>query len=245
MGARRADAYGREIAERIARCAAQHGVAVVSGGAYGVDITAHRAALDAGGTTVAVLGSGIDQLKPAAHARDFRRMMQQGAVVSPYALGQAPTPWTYPRRNPWIAALADGLVVVQAALKSGTLYSAHAALHYGRPVWVVPGPMDHPLHAGCHALVARGAMVLTSAEAWLEPLGLAAPRPRKGPAAPDFGADLWHAATGEARPINELAERAGLDIGSAVALATELELTGWLRAAPGGRFARARPDGAE
>jgi DNA processing protein len=242
VGARNADAYGLEIAARIAVEAAGRGVPIVSGGAFGVDIAAHRAVMDAQGETVVVLGSGLDRLKPSAHRRHFERAMAQGAVVSPFALGTAAAPWTYPNRNPWIAALAAGVIVVQAALRSGSLQSARHALSMGRPVWVVPGPMDHPLHAGCHALVAEGAQILTSVTAWTEALGVGAQAlEQAGPIEPPFGQVLWAAATGEARPLNEVAKRAGLSIGEAMAMATELEMAGWLRTASGGRVVRSHP----
>ncbi|MCB9526492.1 MAG: DNA-protecting protein DprA [Myxococcales bacterium] len=242
VGARGADPYGREIADRIARSAAARGVPVVSGGALGIDIAAHRGALDAGGQTVVVLGSGLDHLAPARNRRDFERAQRQGAVVSPFATALAPTPWTYPRRNPWIAALADATVVVQAKAKSGSLQTAQAALALGRPVWVVPGAWDNPLHAGCHALVAQGAQVLTGPDGWAQGWAVAAPTSGGGAAeVPPEGAALWRAATDEPRLLSELAAAAGVPVAEASLQATMLELDGWLRAAPGGRYARARP----
>ncbi len=242
VGARRADPYGCEIAGRIAAAAAARGVAIVSGGAFGIDIAAHRGALAAGGRTVVVLGAALDRAGPVSHRADFDRVVASGAMVSPFPLGQAPAHWTYPRRNPWIASLSQGTVVVQAALRSGSLQTARSALAMGRPVWVVPGPMDSPLHAGCHALIAEGAQILMHPAGWAEALGVEA---QVAPAAeargPSEGHALWAVASAEAQPLVQLAEQAGLTVAEASLQATMLELDGWLRAAPGGRYARSQP----
>ncbi|MCA9711880.1 MAG: DNA-processing protein DprA, partial [Myxococcales bacterium] len=122
VGARGADPYGLELAGRVARAAAERGVSVISGGAFGVDAAAHEAALAAGGHTTVVLGSGLDRPAPATHRGLFRRVLAAGgAVTSPFPCGQGAARWTFPRRNPWIAGLARAVVVVQAGLASGTL----------------------------------------------------------------------------------------------------------------------------
>jgi DNA processing protein len=238
VGARTADAYGRELAARIATSAARRGVSVISGGAFGIDAAAHEAALASGGHTTVVLGSGLDLPAPATHRGLFARVVAAGgAVVTPFACGQAATRWTFPRRNPWIAGLARAVVVVQANTQSGSLQTARAALAAGIPVFAVPGPLDSPLHSGCHLLVEAGARLLTGVEGWAG----AVPLPVDD-RAPSEGLALWRAAGVEARPLAELAQAAGLSPVEALGLATTLELDGWLRAAPGGRFARARPE---
>lgn len=241
VGARGADPYGLEIAERLAAAAAARGVAVVSGGAFGVDAAAHRAALEAGGRTVVVLGSGLAHPSPSAHAGLFERAAARGAVASPFPSNQPPAMWTFPRRNSWIARLAQRVVVVQASRKSGALYTARAALAAGIPVWAVPGPLDSPLHEGCHALIELGARVVTAVEACLpgEPRPAATVAAPAGPSGP--GHALWQAAGAEPRPLAALADAAGLSMTEAAPLATLLELDGWLRAAPGGRYARSTP----
>lgn len=245
VGARRADGYGLDVARRVARAAVERGRAVVSGGAFGVDFAAHRATLDAGGRTIVVLGSGLGRPSPAAHRSLFEEAVGRGALVSPFPCDQTAAPWTFPRRNPWIAALADAVVVVQAGARSGALHTARAALASGIPVYAAPGPMDAPLHAGCHALIAEGARVLTAPDAWADGVEASkatppAPAVDPGRDLPPDGRALWLVATVEPRPLTELAEDAGLAIDRAMQAATLLELDGWLRAAPGGRYARGR-----
>lgn len=240
VGARAADRYGLDVAARVARAVVGRGRAVISGGAFGVDHAAHQAALDADGRTVVVLGSGLAKPSPAAHRALFDAAARRGAVVSPFSCDQAATRWSFPRRNPWIAALSTAVVVVQAGIRSGALQTARAALERDIPVYAAPGPMDAPLHAGCHALIAEGARVLTAPDAWSDaptPEREAPPTRRPAELPPDHRA-LWLVCSVEPRPIAELAADAGLAIEVALQAATMLELDGWLRAAPGGRYAR-------
>ncbi len=244
VGARQADPYGLELAGRVARAAVERGVPVVSGGAFGVDIAAHRAALAAGGETVVVLGAGLDKASPSAHRAVFRQAALQGAVVSPFPMGLGAARWSFPQRNPWIAGLAAGCVVVQAAQRSGSLQTARAAMRLGRPVFAIAGSMDNPLHAGCHALVGEGAQLLTAADAWAPQVAPDARRPAPtdaGLEGPPHGQALWAVTTDEPTDLARLADAAGLPVPEASALATTLELSGWLRRAPGGRYARSRP----
>lgn len=239
VGARRADGYGLDITRRVARAAVERGFAVISGGAFGVDHAAHRAALDAGGDTVVVLGSGLAHPSPAAHRALFDAAIARGALVSPFACARTAARWTFPKRNAWIAGLASAVVVAQAGARSGALHTARAALAAGQPVYAAPGPMDAPLHAGCHALLAEGARVLTAPDAWAAAAPAPAPAPADETLEPPEHTALWRAAGAEPRPLAELAEAAGLPIAAAAGAATLLELDGWLRAAPGGRYARA------
>lgn len=238
VGARRADAHGRDIAARIACAAVARDLAVISGGAFGIDHAAHRAALDADGTTIVVLGSGLALPSPTAHLKLFEAAERRGAVVSPFPCTQAATKWTFPRRNAWIAGLSLAVTVVQASTTSGALHTARAALATAIPVFVVPGPMDSPLHTGCHALVAEGARLLTDPTAWST-----TPRATPPPATQEPPAHhaLWRAAGGEPRALDALATEAGLPIPDAATAATLLELDGWLRPAPGGRYVQSRP----
>lgn len=237
VGARRADAAGLDIARRIAGVAARRQIPVISGGAFGVDAAAHEGALDAGGPTVVVLGSGLAHPAPTTNIPLYDRVLASGgAVVSPFKCGQKAARWTFPKRNPWIAALADVVIIVQAGAKSGTLHTANAALEMGKTVFAVPGPMDHPLHVGCHALVNRGARLLTAVDAWCD---TARPSMQRGE--PDEGLALWRAADLTPTTLDELAERAGLSTVDAMTQATLLEMDGWLRPSPGGRYVQARP----
>ena len=241
VGSRRADPHGLEIAARLARSAVERGVTVVSGGAFGIDVAAHRAALDAGGETVVVLGSGLCHPSPRAHRGLFDRVVAHGAVVSCFGCDRTPARWTFPRRNAWIAALSMDLVVVQAGVSSGALLTAREALRMNRRVWVVPGPIDAPLHAGCHRLVDRGARILTRVDAWHTQVDDAAAMTDDRP--PADGRRLWDAASVEPATLADIARRAGLPIEQAMVTATMLELSGWFRGAPGARYARARPCG--
>lgn len=237
VGARRADASGLQIARRIAAEAARRRISVISGGAFGVDAAAHEGALDAGGPTVVVLGSGLDHPAPTTHLPLFKRVLASGgALVSPFACHQKAARWTFPRRNPWIAALADVVIIVQAGAKSGTLHTANAALEMGKTVFAVPGPMDHPLHVGCHALINRGARILTAADAWCDTA-----RPSMQMGEPDEGLALWRVADMTPTTLDALAERAQMTAVDAMTHATLLEMSGWLRASPGGRYVQAHP----
>jgi len=235
VGARRADPQGLELTRAIAREVIARDLAVISGGAFGVDIAAHKSALEAQSATLIILGSGLDQASPRSHHRIFETALKRGALISPFPCGQQARPWTFPRRNPWIAALAQAIIVVQAGLKSGSLHTARAALKMGRPVWVVPGPMEHPLHQGCHRLVEEGARLLTGPAAWTEEEPLSE-TPVTQP--PQDCALLWRVCDAQPRTLEVLAERAGLSLQETMSQATRLELEGLLKPMPGGRLRR-------
>jgi DNA processing protein len=156
---------GRELAAA--------GLVVVSGLARGVDGEAHRGALEAQGTTVAVLGCGVDRVYPAAHAELARRVVERGFIVSEYAPGVEPAPWRFPARNRVIAGLAAATVVVEARERSGALITADLALEEGREVFAVPGEITSALSAGTNALLRTGATALTASGDVLEAFGIA------------------------------------------------------------------------
>ena len=174
VGARSCSPYGASVARTLGRELAAAGLVVVSGLARGVDGEAHRGALEAGGTTVAVLGCGVDRVYPAAHAELARRVMERGLIVSEYAPGVEPAPWRFPARNRVIAGLAAATVVVEARERSGALITADLALEEGREVFAVPGEITSALSAGTNALLRIGATALTSAADVLEAYGLVA-----------------------------------------------------------------------
>lgn len=237
VGSRRADAYGRDVAGRIAASAAAEGRCVVSGGAMGVDAAAHRGAIDLGGRTVVVLGGGLDHPGPAANRGVFERALETGGGwVTPFPCDQRPARWSFLRRNRWIAGLAEAVVVVQAGVRSGARSTASAALKLGRPVWAVPGPMDAPLHQGCHALVKKGAQVMMSASDWL---GGGTAIPMAAPSTPPEAARaLWDALSVEPESLGVVGARAGIPGDRAARMATELELGGWLVRTGDGRLRR-------
>ncbi|WP_062516911.1 DNA-processing protein DprA [Demequina gelatinilytica] len=193
VGARAATAYGAHISAELAAVAAEAGLAVISGGAYGIDAAAHRGALGAGGVTVAVLAGGVDRLYPAGNAPLLERIAATGAVVSELPPGFAPHRSRFLRRNRLIAA-ARATVVVEAGLRSGALSTAREARELVRPLGVVPGPMTSASSAGCHALVRdhpESVVVLGSPSHVLElarPIG-EAPEPDLPRGGPDFGSE--------------------------------------------------------
>jgi DNA processing protein len=184
VGTRRVTPDGAEVTRRIASELARAGVTVVSGLAFGVDIAAHRAALEAGGETVAVLASPVDQVTPATHRHEARRIISQGALVSEYAPGIVPLPGLFAVRNRVIAGLSRATVVVEAPRKSGALITAGHAISENRDVMAVPGPVLSENSAGTHALIRQGATLVRSGADVLEALDLpqAAPSPVAPPA---------------------------------------------------------------
>lgn len=153
VGARAATGYGEHVASEFADALAGRGASVVSGGAYGIDGAAHRAALGAGGHTVAIMAGGVDRPYPAGHAHLLAQIARTGAVVSELPLGVTPSRWRFLSRNRVIAALSDVTVVVEAGWRSGSLNTAGHAASLGRPLGAVPGPITSPASMGCHRLL--------------------------------------------------------------------------------------------
>lgn len=171
VGSRAATGYGKRIAGRLARELGQRGLVLVSGLALGIDGAAHAGALQAGGSTVAVLGCGLDQIYPRQNSGLYREIKEKGLLVSEYPLGTLPEGFRFPKRNRIIAGLGQGVVVVEAARKSGSLITAHMALDLGREVFAVPGQIDSAKSEGCHLLLQQGAKLVGSVEDILEELG--------------------------------------------------------------------------
>lgn len=178
VGARRASLYGTQCAERLAYDLALRGVTVISGLARGIDSAAHRGALRAGGRTLAVLGSGLARLYPPEHESLAQQITQHGALISEYPMETPPVPHNFPRRNRVISGLSRGVVIVEAAQRSGALITADCALEQGRDVFAVPGPMSSVTSQGTHQLLKEGARLVTSVEDILEELGLLTPQPK-------------------------------------------------------------------
>jgi DNA processing protein len=170
VGSRRPSNYGKIMAQRLSAELAQHGLTVVSGMARGIDSLAHQGALQAGGRTLAVLGSGIDVVYPPEHRRLYEAISAQGAVLSEFPCHTKPDRWNFPRRNRIISGLALGTLVVEASESSGSLHTARHALEQGREVFAVPGRIDVPSSRGTNSLIQHGAKLVTSINDILEEL---------------------------------------------------------------------------
>ena len=250
VGSRQATPYGIEVAERLAFDLAARGVTVVSGLARGIDSAAHRGALEAGGRTIAVLGSGLEAIYPPENRRLAARIAAQGAVVSQFAPGARALPQHFPERNRVIAGLSLGVVVVEAAEKSGSLITARHALDLGREVMAVPGRVTSPTSRGAHRLLKDGAAPV---EGW-EDVVAQLPRrfrdcvsaaPPRGPRA-GAGEGIGEAERRllallgeEPAYIDDVVARSGLGAGRTAALLQALALDGLVRQLPGARFVRA------
>jgi DNA processing protein len=175
VGARNATANGAVHARNFAHTLSNHSWVVVSGLARGIDAAAHQGALEGASNTVAVLGTGIDVVYPAAHTALASRLVHQGALVSEFPLGTGPASGNFPRRNRIIAGMAHGILVVEAAVRSGSLITAQLAADYGRDVFALPGSIDAPLARGCHELLRRGAKLVESAADILDEFAPLAP----------------------------------------------------------------------
>lgn len=171
VGARLCSAYGRRQAGRFSAALAAHGVQIISGLARGIDAWAHEGALGvAGGRTFGVLGCGIDIVYPRQNGPLYRRVEENGGLVSEYPPGSAPLPRNFPLRNRLISALSDMVLVIEAREKSGSLITVDCALEQGRAVYALPGRVDEPLSAGCNRLISQGAGTAYSPEYLLEEL---------------------------------------------------------------------------
>jgi DNA processing protein len=169
VGSRKPTKYGEEIGYKIAYELARRGIVVISGLALGVDAVAHRGALDAGGLTLAVLAGGVDKITPFTnHSLGLRIIENGGAVISEYPPGTPVYPTSFLRRNRIVSGLADAVVVVEAASRSGTLSTAAHALDQNRHVFAVPGNINNPMSAGCNRLLRQGAFVFTDISDILE-----------------------------------------------------------------------------
>jgi DNA processing protein len=172
VGTRKPTNYGVDMAERLGADLAARGITVISGMAEGIDAAAHRGALQAGGRTIAVVGSGADQVFPAMHADLMREIIQNGAVVSMFPMGMPAMGGNFPRRNRVISGLALGIIVVEAGPTSGSLITARHAAEQGREVFAVPGRAGHPCSMGPHALIREGAKLVESVNDVLVELNL-------------------------------------------------------------------------
>ena len=170
VGSRHCSRMGTQLARDFAGHFGRSGFVTTSGLALGIDSAAHQGALDSGGNTIAVLAHGLDSLYPARNRALAERLPEQGALVSEFPIGVQPRPEFFPRRNRIISGLSLGVLVVEAALKSGSLITAHEAVDQGREVFAIPGSIHSPLARGCHALIRNGARLVETADQVVEEL---------------------------------------------------------------------------
>lgn len=244
VGSREHSRYGAEIAALLARTAAEAGIPVVSGMARGLDAVAQAAALDAGGASVGVLGSGADVVYPVENRALFRRMRDGGLLLTEHPPGERPSRGAFPRRNRLISGLAKVLVVIEAAEASGTLVTVSCALEQGREVLVVPGPINSVTSQGTNRLLRDGATPLLAPADLLAAFGAtpaATPavafQPPHCTLAP-HEAGVLAVLCAEARHIDEVALAAGLPVGLVLGTLLGLELGGLVEQLPGDRYRR-------
>lgn len=240
VGSRNATQQGIAHAESFGRALSDAGLTIVSGLALGIDAAAHRGGLAGAASTVAVVGTGLDIVYPARNRDLAHDIALRGCLVSEFALGMAPVASNFPRRNRLISGLAQGCLVVEAALSSGSLITARLANEQGKDVFAMPGSVNSPLTKGCHNLIKDGAKLAETAEDILSELKL----PGGSGAAATPAADEEHPLLThigfDPCDFDTLAARSGLTADALAALLTEWEIAGLIEALPGGRYQRLR-----
>lgn len=238
VGTRRATPYGERVARELGRVLALAGATVVSGLARGVDVAAHRGALDVGGATCAVLGTGLDVVYPRGHAAMQRTIGERGLLLSELEPANAAHGGSFPKRNRIIAALARVTIVVEAGVRSGALITAAHAMALNRTVAVVPGPIDVPQTTGSNELLRDGAVPIVSMADAVALMGLTAPL--RVAHLPEGGAErrLWDALGEGAADLDTLCTRASLPAHQGMAAVGELEIRGLIECALSGEIRR-------
>lgn len=252
VGSRNPTEGGRRTTRDFAAHLAGAGIVVTSGLALGIDAAAHEGALEAGGLTVAVTGTGLDRVYPARHRELAHRIAEAGALVSEFPPGTPPTPANFPRRNRIVSGLALGTLVTEASLQSGSLITARLATEQGREVFAIPGSIHNPLARGCHALIRQGAKLVETAQDIIDELPALLGHLASGEAgerAVAAGADDTTGLAKEHRHLldlmgfdpvspDELASRSGWGIAQVSSTLLLLELQGWVSSQLGGRYCR-------
>lgn len=250
VGSRNPTPGGRKVAHEFAAHLSGCGLVIDSGLALGIDAAAHRGALARGGSTVAVLGTGPDRIYPARHHELAHEIAERGALVTEFPPGTSAIPGNFPRRNRIIAGLSVGTLVVEAAIRSGSLITARLAAAQGREVFAVPGSIHSPLAKGCHALIREGAKLVEDADGVLEELGSLVAglygHPARGPAMtpaslpqmdPEYARLLEHMGF-DPVSVDELVSATRLTAEEVSSMLLIMELQGTVAALAGGRYAR-------
>lgn len=245
VGSRNSTAQGRENSEQFARALSQAGLTIISGLALGIDSAAHRGALEGSGSTIAVVGTGADKVYPRSNEELANQIAARGALISEFPLGSPPVPGNFPRRNRLISGLSLGVLVVEAAVSSGSLITAKLAADQGRDVFAIPGSIHSPLSRGCHALIKQGAKLVESAQDVLDELrlDLRLPRAEADIADPNISGsdDTFLQYMGyDPCSIDAIAERSRLTPAAVSAMLLKLELEGGVASLPGGLYQRIR-----
>lgn len=244
VGSRRATDYGRTLAFQFARDLTAHGLAIASGGARGVDTYAHRGALEAGGRTLAFLGSGVDVHYPSENRRLFDEIADgHGAVLSEFPMGTEPKPWHFPARNRLISGCSLGVLVIESPVDSGSLITARVAGDQGREVFAIPGSIGMGHNTGCHKLIQDGAKLVESMEDILGELGVLTLRrleesPARAPLLPPEQRKVLDLLTLQPRQIEGLIHESGLAPPQVMGILTLLEMRGLAKRVPGNAFVR-------
>ena len=244
VGSRNATPQGESNAEAFAATLADAGLTIVSGLALGIDAAAHRGGLRGKGSTIAVIGTGIDRVYPARNQSLARDIAEHGAIVSEFPLGTPALRENFPRRNRIISGLARGCLVVEAAERSGSLITARLAGEQGRDVFAIPGSIHSPLSKGCHKLIRQGAKLVDDARDILDELGVTAATDKTAAAAPAVTTEtarLLDSIGYDPCDMDTLASRSGLTAEGLYAILLQMELDGRIASLPGGRFQRIGP----
>ena len=237
VGSRNATTQGLSNAEAFAQAASAAGLCIVSGMAHGIDAAAHCGGLRGQGSSIGVVGTGLDKIYPAANRELAHQLAQEGALISEFSLGTPPLAANFPRRNRIISGLSLGCLVVEASLQSGSLITARMALEQGREVFAIPGSIHAPQSKGCHHLIKQGAKLVERAQDILEELGHFAANPVLRAAMPEDHPLLAHLGF-DPVDIDSLIQRSGLTIGALSAILLQLELEGAIATLPGGLYQR-------
>ncbi len=243
VGSRNPTPLGAQNASAFARSLVQSGLSITSGLALGIDAAAHRGALEAGGTTIAVAGTGLDRVYPARHRELAHTIAARGALVSEFPIGTPARAGNFPVRNRLISGLSLGVLVVEAAVQSGSLITARLAGEQGREVFALPGSIHSPLARGCHALIRQGAKLVETAVHILEELGPLAqiaqgqPRPvisTNAPALAPLERQLLDCLGYDPMHVDAVIDRSGLTADTVSSILLQLELRGLVLAGPSG-----------
>ena len=240
VGSRNATPQGMQTAENFSKLLAGQGLSIISGLALGIDAAAHRGALAAGGSTVAVIGTGADRLYPARNKELATAIATHGAIVSEFPLGTQAAPANFPRRNRIISGLSCGVLVVEAATESGSLITARMAGEQGREVFAIPGSIHSPVARGCHKLIKQGAKLVETAQDILEELGQinATSLPAVEIPIKDEENSLLAILGHDSCTLDELLERSGSTTEQLLGELLNLELAGRIAPIPGNRYQR-------